>query len=207
MSRGRELLRALGNGLSVGVLLLVLGLGVLVIAVPAAVGGMPLTILTGSMSPGLPAGTLVVVRPVPAEQIRIGDVISYQLESGRPALVTHRVVARTTDASTGELRFTTQGDANNAPDAAAVMPVQLRGAVWYSVPLLGWVNQAVSGEARGWLIPLAAAVLFAYAAWMAVGGLRDRRRARREVPEGQPASAPGVFPGTPGRNPREITPP
>lgn len=178
-SRLGELLRAIGTGLSAGLLLLVLGLTVLVIGVPAAVGGMPLTILTGSMSPGLPPGTLIVVRPVDPAEIRIGDVLSYQLESGKPAVVTHRVVERTVDVRTGEYVFRTQGDANGTPDAVPVMPVQIKGVVWYSVPLLGWVNQLVTGELRAWLIPLAAAALFGYAGWTVVGGLRERRRNQR----------------------------
>lgn len=169
-------LRAIAGGVSIGILLLVLGLGVLVVGIPAAIGGTPLTILTGSMSPNLPPGTLVVVKPTPVDEIGVGDVLTFQLESGKPTLVTHRVVARMTDSSSGEMRFVTQGDANNTADAAPVMPVQIKGTVWYAVPWLGWANQAVNGEARAWVVPAIAAALFAYAAWMVVAGVRDRRR-------------------------------
>lgn len=175
LSPRRELLRALGRGLSIGLLLLMLGLATLVIAVPALVGGMPLTILTGSMSPQLPPGTLIVVKPTPVDEIGVGDVITYQLESGQPTLVTHRVVARIVD-SAGETRFITQGDANSAPDPFPILPVQIRGTVWYAVPWLGWVNQAINGQARVWIIPLVAGGLFAYAGWMVLTGIRDRRR-------------------------------
>jgi len=175
-SRAREVLSGIGTGLSAGLLLLVLGLAVLVIGVPAAVGGMPYTILTGSMAPGLPPGTLVVVKPADPAEIRIGDVVTYQLESGHPAVVTHRVVERIIDTRSGDLLFVTKGDANDTADAVPVMPVQLKGTVWYSIPWLGWVNQAVTGELRGWLIPLVAVLLFGYALWMVITGLRDRRR-------------------------------
>lgn len=174
----RSLLDAIILGLSSGMLLLVVAIGVLVIALPAAVGGMPLTILTGSMSPSLPPGTLVVVRPTPISDIGPGDVLTYQYASGKPTLVTHRVVARAVDTHSNAVTFVTQGDANPRPDDGEVLPVQVRGTVWFAVPLLGWVNQAMSG-ARGWLVPAIAAALLCYAVWMMLSGLRDRRRPRR----------------------------
>lgn len=173
---GRVVLRAVIDGVWMGLLGGVLVLALLAVAVPAAVGGTPLTILTGSMSPGLPPGTLVVVRPTPLHDIRIGDVITYQLESGQPTLVTHRVVARVTDSATDEVRFVTQGDANDVRDPATVRPVQIRGTVWYAIPWLGHVNQVVDRDARRPLVTVAAAGLFAYAAWMFTSGVRDRRR-------------------------------
>lgn len=178
-SRTRDVLSALANGLSLGVLLLVLGVGVLTIVVPAALGGIPLTVLTGSMRPHLPPGTLVVATPTPAEEIAVGEVITYQIESGRPALVTHRVIARATDSASGQPRFLTQGDANDAPDDGLVQPAQIRGTVAYALPYLGWANQALNGETRSWAIPALTAALFAYAAWSFAAGLRDRARKRR----------------------------
>ena len=68
------------------------------------------------MKPSMPPGTLVVVRPTPVDEIGIGSVITYQVESGEPTVVTHRVVAQGIGA-TGEPVFRTQGDANDVPDA------------------------------------------------------------------------------------------
>lgn len=167
---------ALGQGLSAGLLLLIVGLGIIAIGVPALTGGIPLSILTGSMTPTLPPGTLVVVRPTPVEDIQPGDVLTFQLDSGEPALVTHRVIARQAESTTGEIRFITQGDANDAPDPRAVLPVQVRGTVWYAVPYLGWANQAIDGAARAWVVPVMASGLFAYGGLSVVAGVRDRRR-------------------------------
>ncbi|QEO10528.1 signal peptidase I [Protaetiibacter larvae] len=185
--------RAIGVGLSAGLLLFMLGLAVIVVIVPIATGSSTFTVLTGSMQPHLPPGTFIVVRPTPAEDIRIGDVITYQLESGKPAVVTHRVIARTIDGATGELTFTTQGDANNTPDPKPVTAVQVRGVLWYAVPYIGWVNNVLNGESRAWLVPLLAGVLFAYAAWMFAAGVRDRRRTKRAA-AAPPASPPGDDP-------------
>ena len=165
-------------GLSWGLLLLVIALAGVVILVPAATGAVPLTILTSSMEPTLPPGTLVVSRPTSMDQIHLGSVVTYQLEPGRPALVTHRVV-EVRAASDGRHTFVTKGDNNSAPDAAVVQEAQVRGAVWYSVPLLGYVSTAVNGQSRAWLIPTIATALFAYAGYMVLSTVVGARRRKR----------------------------
>jgi len=176
-SRARGVWRSIVLGLSTGFLLLMALLATLVIILPFAVGGSPLTVLTSSMEPNLPPGTLVIVKPTPASEIGVGQVMTYQLESGRPELVTHRVIERTV-AEDGTVTFITQGDNNSLPDANPVQEVQIRGTVWYAIPYLGWVNQWLTGDTRAWLVPVLAGGLFAYAAWMLYSGIRDRRRAR-----------------------------
>lgn len=171
----------LSLSLSAAVLLLVLALAVVTIVLPALVGGRPLTVLTQSMEPTLPPGTLVVVRPVEPAQIRVGDVLTYQMESGRPAVISHRVIEKTFSTD-GGVTFLTRGDNNDTADELPVQEVQIVGTIWYSVPLLGWVNDAVNGEGRGVIVPLAVAGLFGYAAWMAVSSVLDRRRRRRTGP-------------------------
>lgn len=71
----------------------------------------------------------MVVRPVDADEIRVGDVITYQLASGRSTVVTHRVVSIGTRLD-GTPVFTTQGDANDTADEEVVRPVQVRGRLW-----------------------------------------------------------------------------
>jgi signal peptidase len=180
----RAVLHAVGLGLSTGLLLAVIGVAMVVIVVPKATGSVPLTVLTQSMEPTLPPGTLLVVRPTPVEDVHVGDVVTYQMESGRPAVVSHRVVSIAT-ASDGTRSFVLKGDANAVADPAPVIPAQVRGVVWYSVPGIGWVNQLVNGS-RSWLVPSLAALLLAYGAVMilagTVSGVRRRRRARRTGP-------------------------
>jgi len=179
-SRARGVWRSIGLGLSTGLLLLMALLATLVIILPLAVGGSPLTVLTSSMEPNLPPGTLIIVKPTPASEIGVGQVITYQLESGRPELVTHRVIERTVGED-GTVTFITQGDNNSLPDANPVQEVQIRGTVWYAIPYLGWVNQWLTGDTRAWLVPVLAGGLFAYAGWMLFSGIRDRRRSRAET--------------------------
>lgn len=173
-----QLVRSAGVGLSVGILLLVIALAGVLLVVPKVSGSVPLTILTQSMEPTLPPGTLIVVRPVDTDDLQVGDVATYQIRSGEPAVITHRITA-VASASDGTRSFTFQGDNNAEPDSKAVMPAQIQGEVWYSVPLVGWANQAVNGQARGWIIPAAAVALLAYAAVTILTGAVQARRQRR----------------------------
>ena len=170
-------LHYIGVGLSFGLLALVALIAVLVIALPMVTKSTPYTVLTGSMTPNYPAGTLVIVKPTDVQQIRIGDVVTYQITSDQPAVVTHRVIQiiEPTTAA-GTVSFITKGDANSLPDAAPVKPVQVRGVVWYAVPYLGWVNNVINGDARSVIVPIVAGGLFLYAGFMGASAIVDRRR-------------------------------
>jgi signal peptidase len=136
------------------------------------------------MEPGLPPGTLIIVRSVEPADIRIGDVITYQIRSGEPEVITHRVIG-ITESTTGELSFTLQGDNNGAPDDP-VREVQIQGKLWYSIPYLGWVNTWVNGESRGWIVPVIAGGLFVYAGWMVISGIVGSRKKAREAAARRP---------------------
>lgn len=181
---------------SAGVLLWMVILGVTAavaaaVLVPRLGGATPYTILTGSMSPTLPAGTLVVVKPVPVEQVGIGTVVTYQLESGKPVVVTHRVVATGVNAD-GETTLRTQGDANDVVDAAPVLPVQVKGRLWYAVPYLGHASMIFTGHQRNVAALTLAAALALYALVMFVGALRDRARRGLTPPRETPPAELGT---------------
>jgi signal peptidase len=171
---GQSLLHYLGVSLSAAVLVLVLGVAAAVIGVPALVGGSAMTVLTQSMEPKLPPGTLVVIRPTAVDDIQVGDVITYQIHSGEAAVVSHRVMSKT--YADGELTFVTKGDNNDEVDPDPVRPVQVRGTLWYSLPLLGWVNNVLNGANRSIVVGVAAGGLFLYATGMVFAAVRDRRR-------------------------------
>ncbi|MCT9621581.1 MULTISPECIES: signal peptidase I [unclassified Curtobacterium] len=173
----RAVVHALALGLSTGLLVIVAGLAVVLIVVPKAAGSTPLTVLTQSMDPTLPPGTLLVVRPTPVENIRIGDVVTYQITSGQPAVISHRVVS-VASSSDGSRTFTLKGDNNALADPAPVTAAQVRGVVWYSLPDIGLVNQLVNGS-RSWLVPAIAGVLLAYGAVMVTIGTVSAVRRRR----------------------------
>lgn len=173
---------AVALGLSGGFLALVLALGAAAVVIPALAGAKPLAVLTASMTPRLPPGTLLIVRPEPLDRISIGDVLTYHLKPGRPEVLSHRVVQVAAHGD-GTLTFITKGDANAQPDPP-VVPRQVVGVVWYSIPFVGYLTTALDGGVRGWLAPLVGVALLVYAAWNVASVVR--RRARRSTAVGRP---------------------
>jgi signal peptidase len=175
-------------GLGWGLLGLVAGLGVLVIGLPAATGSTPLTVLTGSMEPTLPPGTLVIVKPTAPQDIRLGDVLTYQIRPGKPEVVSHRVV-EVRSISDGSVEFLTKGDNNGAVDPAPVTAAQIKGTIWYSVPWVGWASIAVGGKLSGLLVPIAGIGLLGYAGALIFSALfgKKKRGARHRATPMEPA--------------------
>jgi signal peptidase len=73
-----------------------------------------LTVLSGSMQPGIPVGAVVAVTPERPSQLRVGQVVTYRIPVEDHRVVTHRVV-RVVHGGDRPV-FQTRGDANNAPD-------------------------------------------------------------------------------------------
>jgi signal peptidase len=119
---------------------------VLLLQGPRMVGWTGMVVLSGSMEPALPVGSLAMVAPVDPQDVKVGDIISYQHPTDRAKLVSHRVTA----IEGPPLRFRTKGDANEAPDAISVPATRVRGKVRYVVPHLGDVSQFMR-SGRGFL--------------------------------------------------------
>ncbi|GAA3950887.1 signal peptidase I [Gordonia caeni] len=156
-------------------LIAAIGLLALLVVVPRLTGSTAYTVLTGSMEPSYPPGTLIVVQPTPGDQLAAGDVITFQPESGNPAVVTHRIVSSFYD-NQGQRRFVTKGDANTVKDETMLVEAQIRGKLIYSVPHVGRINSVLSGSTRSVAVFVIAGGLGAYALWMWISSFRDRSR-------------------------------
>lgn len=178
--RSRGLFSWIGSAIMSAVLIVILAVAAAAIVVPAVTGSTALTVLTSSMEPSLPPGTMVVVRPTADAEITPGKVMTYQLKSGEPTLITHRVQQQLKLAD-GTYVWITKGDNNPSADPDAVQPVQVRGTVWYAIPYVGWVSAWLSGGAKAWILPIAVGLLFGYAVFMVIGNIRDKARKRREA--------------------------
>lgn len=115
---------------------------------------------TGSMSPTIPAGSLAVVREIPASDIKLGDVLTVDRAGMLP--VTHRV---TSVSGEGEARtITMKGDANDAEDPSPYTLTQAR-RVLFSVPELAKVVVWFSNPLVLGGITIAASALVTWAFW------------------------------------------
>lgn len=72
------------------------------------------TVLSGSMGPGMPVGAVAVLAPVNPAAVKVGDVITFQAPIADHPVVTHRVVEILEGGPHPVLR--TKGDANLSAD-------------------------------------------------------------------------------------------
>lgn len=95
-------------------------------------------ILSGSMEPEYPVGSLVYVRPVAIEELRTGDVITFAIAENMT--VTHRIVDIQVDERNAAVRwFTTKGDANDSADVTPVRGENVVGSPVAIIPYMGYV--------------------------------------------------------------------
>lgn len=96
-------------------------------------------VLSGSMEPALPVGGAVVIKPVDAAQVEVGDIIVFSLP-GKERLIAHRVISI---GYAPERLFHTKGDANEEPDIYTVPEEHVVGKVCFCVPYLGYFSHFV----------------------------------------------------------------
>lgn len=149
-----RLLRALLAGL-VGLVALA-GLAVFVLSALGVVRLVP--VLSNSMAPQMPVGSLAITLPITQPEVRAGDVIVFTDPDDPGRRVIHRVtfVYPETEAATlrgrepGQLALTTKGDNNESADPWIVTIADTR--IWReqsALPLLGWPSIALAHpEAR-----------------------------------------------------------
>lgn len=143
-----------------------------------------MTVLTASMRPSMPEGSVIVQVPMDLSKVRVGDVITYRIPVEDRRIVTHRVVKVLEGGTQPVVR--TKGDANRSADPWLA---RLEGEkVWRvkaSVPKLGYALQALRRpEAKRvtlFLVPLLLALLWLRDIWAPRPG-QDPDPARSEAP-------------------------
>ena len=93
-------------------------------------------VLTGSMEPTYPTGSLIYVKDVDPADLRVNDVITFSISPN--VIATHRIVELVPDeANPSIIRYRTKGDANDVVDASLVSANNIIGRVSFCVPGLG----------------------------------------------------------------------
>ncbi len=114
------------------------------------------TVLSGSMEPEYPTGALIYVKEVEPEELKVKDVITYELAGNNVA--THRIVGIREEA--GEFLFTTKGDANSSADNSPVRENRIVGKVIFKIPGLGRAANFIQSTMGIFFIMLMGAVIF-----------------------------------------------
>lgn len=108
-----------------------------IVYAPAVFGMKSYAILTGSMEPTIPEGSMVYVKPCSSfDEYQINDIVTFS-DPATGKSFTHRIV----EIDAGDRCFTTKGDANSVPDLSPTYFSLAVGKVKMSVPLLGFVAE------------------------------------------------------------------
>lgn len=154
-------------GAVVLVALAVVGLGASV--VPRVLGMQSYAIISGSMEPAYPTGSLVYAEPADGSALQSGDVAAFWRDED---VIVHRVEEN--DAAAGEL--VTKGDANVEADVRPVPYQHVLGRVVFSVPGVGYFLMALGSTPGklllGWIVLMGAAFCIVGSV---IGTLADRR--------------------------------
>lgn len=125
------------------------------LTVPRFFGFQVYSVISGSMEPSIPIGSLVYIRSVEPAEVQESDVIAFYGAEDSASIITHRVVENRTFM--GE--FVTKGDANSEEDLNPIPYAQFIGRVEHSFPRVGALAELLTSQtgkaAAGGLIVVA----------------------------------------------------
>jgi signal peptidase I len=126
---GRRLAAAFCNAAGILILISVIAT-CLPVTVPKLLGYEIYHVVSGSMEPEIPVGSVIYVEAAPPESISEGEIIAFDRGD---SVVVHRVA----DNQIVEGEFITKGDANEKADVNSVPYASVIGRVKAHYPLLG----------------------------------------------------------------------
>jgi signal peptidase len=141
---------------------------------PHIFGYRPVTMLSGSMTPTIRPGDMVVDTPEPLRDVRVGQIITFHTPTATGYVDSHRVT-HVQRLPSGAVVIRTKGDANKVEDP---WHAELHGSTAWRVrmvvPRLGYLINALRGPGLHalllWIVP---PVLVG---WLLAGIWRPRRR-------------------------------
>lgn len=119
------------SNIVLAIFLITIAIGVAYIAIPVF-GNNALIVRSGSMSPTIDVGSVVVVRE---SSYKVGDIIAFKSNSDKEILTTHRIIEKVVDGD--KILYKTQGDANKTPDETLVYQENILGKTSYIIPYVG----------------------------------------------------------------------
>ena len=163
--------RSIGSAVGQAAGLIVLGVAVLFLLFltvgPLLLPYKALTVYSGSMEPIIHTGSVAIDVPIAAQDVKVGDIITFVRPDNQNELVTHRVIAIETGPSGRQ--WITRGDANSVADPWRVAAAGAGYKYVFSIPYCGFVLvwlQSPLGRLLFLVIPAAAlGMLTLYELW------------------------------------------
>lgn len=129
------------NAITTLIIVIVAVLAILLAGV-RLVGLAPYVVLSGSMEPAYHVGSVIYVKDIEPEELKVKDPITYTIEGG--TVVTHRIIEVIQDEEQpNNLSFKTKGDANKDEDGTPVSADKIIGKPVFSIPYLGYLASVI----------------------------------------------------------------
>ncbi len=160
--KGVTILKIASKIISVIALVVTVTIGALFaeMLIPNLFGVDQYVVLSGSMEPAIPTGSVVLVN-THDKDVKTNDVFTYYVETADGELnVTHRAIEVT------DSYIVPKGDANEESDGQ-IEPSRVKGKVVFHIPLLGYLVSHVTSKLKivliGWVVLLnVLSIIFSY---------------------------------------------
>lgn len=170
--RKKNLAASIMSAISIVILLLVVA-ACLPLTLPRFFGYHIYTVVSGSMEPAIPTGSLVYIKDGKPEEAVEGEVIAFYGAVDSASIITHRVVENR--VVMGEI--VTKGDANQSPDMNPVPYARFIGKVELTVPEAGKIAAVFASPGGKGLAGCSVGMALLL---QAVASLIEGRRGRKE---------------------------
>ncbi len=125
---------------------------------PSVFGIKIFCIISGSMEPNISINDLVIIKEVPQNEINSKDIISFTVNG---ETITHRIENISTDES-GDLVYTTKGDANNIEDADTIKFEDIEGKYIGKIPKIGKIILVLKSKTTLGIVLLVLILLYIF---------------------------------------------
>lgn len=143
------------------------------------IGIEPYAVLSGSMEPDYPVGSLIYVKEVDPHNLMVGDDITYMLNED--TLSTHRIIEVVPDEEDKSvIRFRMQGIANDHADAQLVHSSNVVGQPVFHIPYLGYVSNYIQNP-PGLYVVIAGGILVLLLGFLPDLFSDDKSKKKKEV--------------------------
>lgn len=156
---------------------------------------------TGSMSPTIPAGSVALIRQVPAAKVEVGDILTVDRPGKLP--VTHRVVATSPGDAPGQRMIRLKGDANKAEDTAPYAVAEAGLVLWHIPGLANTIVWFSNPWVLG-LITVTAGTLVTWTFWPRASTDTSSGPRRRKASVRDSSTPAPIMPTTPKESPDPV---
>ncbi|OQB06338.1 MAG: Signal peptidase I W [bacterium ADurb.Bin212] len=168
-------------------IILIVGLTFLVSLLPLKNNYKVFSVMSGSMEPAIPVGSLIFVQP--SAIYAMGDIVTYAPSdlNNKKDTTTHRISGK--ELINGVVFYSTKGDANNTNDSVKIKQDQLVGKYIFKIPYLGYLLSFIKTLTGLVLIVIIPATIIIYEEFRKIANeakniskiRQEKKRSRNEI--------------------------